>query len=152
MQAMFEKLFTQLYMAMSGAQYIHYAFGLLDRTNTFCPLQAVLDNEQIGQVKHCLREPKVDPSEIESTLKMVKKVMASSHRLFARHARKAMHSGEVSDPYRFETKGMQDRVIENALETMKALEAEPPAHLDPATVQRIFAEVPGLLPNLKAES
>jgi len=33
MQAQFEKLFTHLYMAMSGAHYIHYAFGLLDRTN-----------------------------------------------------------------------------------------------------------------------
>jgi trimethylamine--corrinoid protein Co-methyltransferase len=150
-QAMFEKLFTQLFMAMSGAQYIHYAFGLLDRTNTFCPLQAVLDNEQIGQVKHCLREPKVNPPEVESTLKMVKKVMASGHRLFTRHARKAMHSGEVSNPYRFETKGMQDRVIENAFESMKALEAQPPAHLDSETIQRIFAEVPGLLPCLKVE-
>ncbi len=148
-QAMFEKLFTQLFMAMSGAPYIHYAFGLLDRTNTFCPLQAVLDNEQIGKVKHCLREPKVNPSEIENSLKMVKKVMASSHRLFARHARKAMHSGDVSDPYRFETKDMQDRVIENALETMKALEAQPPSNLNPEAVERIFADVPGLLPSLK---
>jgi trimethylamine--corrinoid protein Co-methyltransferase len=151
-QAMFEKLFTHLFMAMSGAQYIHYAFGLLDRTNTFCPLQAVLDNEQIGKVKHCLREPKVNSSEIESTLKMVKKVMDSGHRLFTRHVRKAMRSGEVSDPYRFESKDMQDRVIENALESMKALEAEPPAHLNSETVERIFADVPGLLPSLKVES
>ena len=149
MQAMFEKLFTHLYMAMSGAQYIHYAFGLLDRTNTFCPLQAVLDNEQIGQVKHCLREPKVDPAEIESTLKMVKKVMASSHRLYARHARKAMHGGDISSPYRFESKAPQDQVIENALEHMGRLEAAAPDHLDPATVARIFEEIPGLLPSLK---
>ena len=56
-QATFEKLFTHLYMAMSGAQYIHYAFGLLDRTNSFCPVQAVIDDEQIGKVKHCLLEP-----------------------------------------------------------------------------------------------
>ena len=32
MQAVFEKMLTHTYMAMSGAQYIHYAFGLLDRT------------------------------------------------------------------------------------------------------------------------
>jgi len=149
MQAMFEKLFTHLYMAMSGAQYIHYAFGLLDRTNCFCPLQAVLDNEQIGKIKHCLRQPKINPTEIDNTLHMVKKVMASSHRLFARHARKAMHSGDVSDPYQFETKDMEDKVIENALEYMARLEAEPAPHLDSDVVERIYNKVPGLLPGLK---
>ena len=149
MQAMFEKLFTHFYMAMSGAQYIHYAFGLLDRTNCFCPLQAVLDNEQIGKIKHCLRQPKINPTEIDNTLHMVKKVMASSHRLFARHARKAMHSGDISDPYQFETKDMEDKVIENALEYMARLEAEPAPHLDSDVMERIYNKVPGLLPGLK---
>ena len=149
MQALFEKLFTHLYMATTGAQYIHYAFGLLDRTNTFCPLQAVLDNEQIGKIKHCLRAPKVNPPEIDDALVMVKKVMASTHRLYARHARKAMHSGDVSSPYQFETRGMEDKVIENALEYMNRLEAEPASHLDQATVDQIFKEVPGILPHLK---
>jgi trimethylamine--corrinoid protein Co-methyltransferase len=149
MQALFEKLLTHLYMAMTGAQYIHYALGLLDRTNTFCPLQAVLDNEQIGKVKHCLREPKVNREEIDAVLEMVKKVMASSHRLYARFARKAMHSGDVSSPYRFEAKGLEDKVIENALDYMARLEAEPAPHLDRATVERVFDEVPGILPSLK---
>jgi trimethylamine--corrinoid protein Co-methyltransferase len=149
MQATFEKLFTHLYMAMSGAQYIHYAFGLLDRTNSFCPVQAVLDNEQIGKIKHCLREPKVDPAIVEDMLRIVKKVMASPHRLFARHARKAMHAGDVSSPYRFEAKGLEDKALENALDYMSQLEREPAQHLDQATVDRIFDEIPGLLPGLK---
>jgi trimethylamine--corrinoid protein Co-methyltransferase len=149
MQAMFEKLFTHLYMAMSGAHYIHYAFGLLDRTNCFCPLQAVLDNEQIGKIKHCLRAPKVNSTEIDDTLKMVKKVMASSHQLFTRHARKAIHSGDVSDPYHFETREKEDKVIENALEYMDRLESEPAPYLDPDVVERIYHKVPGLLPSLK---
>lgn len=152
MQATFEKLFTHLYMAMSGAQYIHYALGLLDRTNSFCPLQAVLDNEQIGKIKHCLRGPKVNPSVVEEMLKMVKKVMASSHRLYARHARKAMHAGEVSSPYKFEAKGMEDKVLENALRYMSQLETEPAPHLDKTTVDRIFNEIPGLLPELRQAS
>jgi trimethylamine--corrinoid protein Co-methyltransferase len=149
MQALFEKLLTHLYMAMSGAQYIHYAFGLLDRTNTFCPVQAVLDNEQIGKIKHCLREPKVDQAEIDDMLRIVKKVMASSHRLYARFARKAMHRGDVSDPYRFEAKGLEDKVIENALDYMTKLETEPAVHLDRAIQEQIFKEVPGILPSLK---
>jgi trimethylamine--corrinoid protein Co-methyltransferase len=134
---------------MSGAHYIHYAFGLLDRTNCFCPLQAVLDNEQIGKIKHCLRAPKVNSTEIDDTLKMVKKVMASSHQLFTRHARKAIHSGDVSDPYHFETRDKEDKVIENALEYMDRLESEPAPYLDPDVVERIYHKVPGLLPSLK---
>jgi hypothetical protein len=75
--------------------------------------------------------------------------MASSHRLFARHARKAMHSGDVSNPYQFETKDMEDKVIENALEYMAILETEPAPHLDSDVVERIYKKVPGLLPGLK---
>ena len=149
MQALFEKLLTHLYMGMSGAQYVHYAFGLLDRTNTFCPLQAVLDDEQVGKVKHCLRAPKVNPDEMQDVLKMVKKVMASSHRLYARHARKAMHSGDISSPYRFEAKGMEDKVIENALAYMAELEARPADHIDAGVQEQIFKEIPGILPSLK---
>ncbi len=149
MQALFEKLFTHMFMAMTGAQYIHYAFGLLDRTNTFCPLQAVLDNEQIGKIKHTLRAPKVDADDIEGAWEMVKKVMASSHRLYTRHVRKALHRGEVSSPYQFETREMEDKVIQNAMDYMQRLEAEPASHLDQATVEQIFKEVPGILPHLK---
>lgn len=149
MQAAFEKLFTHFYMAMSGAQYIHYAFGPLDRTNSFCPVQAVLDNEQIGKIKHCLREPKVGPSVMEDMLKIVKKVMSSPHRLYARHVRKAMHAGDVSTPYGFEAKGMEDKVLENALDHMAKLEAAQAPHLNPSTVEQIFKETPGLLPGLR---
>jgi trimethylamine--corrinoid protein Co-methyltransferase len=151
-QATFEKLLTHLYMAMSGAQYIHYAFGLLDRTNSFCPLQAVLDNEHIGKIKHCLREPKVELGVIEDMLGTVKKVMGSPHRLYVRHVRKAVHAGDVSSPYRFEAKGLEDKVLENALDYMAKLEAAQAPYLNPGTREQIFKEVPGLLPGLRQGS
>jgi hypothetical protein len=44
---------------------------------------------------------------------------------------------------------MEDKVIENALAYMHRLEAEGAAHLDQATVEQIFQEVPGILPHLK---
>jgi len=149
MQATFEKLLTHLYMAMSGAQYIHYAFGLLDRTNSFCPLQAVLDNEHIGKIKQCLREPKVEPTVIEDMLGTVKKVMGSPHRLYVRYVRKAVHGGDVSSPYMFEAKGLEDKVLENALDYMAKLEAAQAPYLNPGTREQIFKEVPGLLPGLR---
>jgi trimethylamine--corrinoid protein Co-methyltransferase len=148
-QAMFEKLFTHLYMAMSGAQYIHYAFGLLDRTNTFCPVQAVIDNELIGQVKHCLRAPKVDAEETKAAVAMVNKVMGTSHRLFARHARKAIHAGDVSDPFAFGAKDQQDRVVELALAELVRIDSQPARNLPKAVVEEIFETVPGILPKLR---
>ena len=148
-QSVFEKLLTQLYMAMSGAQYIHYALGLLDRTNTFCPLAAVLDNEMLGKVKHCLKEPQMGPGDMEAAVKTVDKVMSSSSRLFARHARKAMHAGYVSDPFKFEAKGLEDRVLVKAHEELERLDALPAPHLDQETVSQIYEQVPGILPSLK---
>jgi hypothetical protein len=96
-----------------------------------------------------LREPKVNQAEIDDMLKIVKKVMASSHRLYARFARKAMHRGDISNPYRFETKDLEDKVIENALDYMEKLEAEPAENLDQATQDQIFKEIPGILPSLR---
>jgi trimethylamine--corrinoid protein Co-methyltransferase len=152
MQALYEKMLTHTYMAMTGAQYIHYAFGLLDRTNTFSPLQAVLDNEQVGKVKHGARQATIDEAKINDVLEMEQKVMASSHRLFTRHARKALHAGDVSEPYRFGSKEREDRVIENALAYLASLEAAPASHMDSKTVETIYQAVPGLLPALKQSS
>jgi trimethylamine--corrinoid protein Co-methyltransferase len=149
MQAAFEKLFTHLYIALSGAHYIHYAFGLLDRTNAFCPLQAVLDNEQVGKVKACLREPRMNSSDIADAVAMINTVMKSSYRLYARFARKPIQHGEVSTPYRFESKEFEDQVIEKAYDYMTMLEAEPGEQLEAQIQERIYREIPGLLPGLK---
>jgi trimethylamine--corrinoid protein Co-methyltransferase len=148
-QAMFEKMFTHRHMAMSGAQYIHYAFGPLDRTNTFCPVQAVIDNEVIGKAKHCLRAPKVDSEHAQAAVAMVSTVMATSHRLFSRHARKAIHAGDVSDPFGFETKDQQDRAVELALAELERIDSQPASHLPKTAVETIFETVPGILPKLR---
>jgi trimethylamine--corrinoid protein Co-methyltransferase len=149
MQATFEKLFSHLYMAASGAQYIHYAFGLLDRTNTFCPLQAVLDNEQIGLAKHCMRPAKIDKETAVEAVEMERKVMATNHKLFTRHTRKPVRAGLVSEPYRFESKDAEDRVIEKAYAHLCELESRPAKHLPAAIVEEIYGQVPGLLERLR---
>ena len=43
-QATAEKMLTLATVPQGGAQYVHYAFGLLERTNVFCPEQAVRIN------------------------------------------------------------------------------------------------------------
>jgi len=84
-QATVEKLLTYLTVPRSGAQYIHYAFGLLERTNVFCPEQAVMDDAHIGLVKRTLKDPDVTEAGREKVLAVVREVMASSHKTFMYH-------------------------------------------------------------------
>ncbi|MBN1273782.1 MAG: trimethylamine methyltransferase family protein [Candidatus Aminicenantes bacterium] len=146
MQATIEKVFSQLFVAAAGAQYIHYAFGLLDKTNIFSPLQAVLDDAQIGLVRGILRRPVFTDKDILETVEQVKKVMDSKTRLFARHIRKAMRKGLVSLSYPFETRELEDRVLINAFQKLKDILSGPDNRLDETLIEKIYREIPGLLP------
>lgn len=54
-QAGFEKLFSNLTVAMAGADYIHLAAGLIDSGNSISYEQYVIDNEIIGMIHRILR-------------------------------------------------------------------------------------------------
>ncbi len=84
-QATVEKTITLAGVPRGGAQYIHYAFGLLERTNVFSPDQAVLDDAHIGIVKHLLKEPDFDETSGETFLETLAEVMASDHKTFIYH-------------------------------------------------------------------
>ena len=84
-QATVEKLLTLISVPTSGAQYIHYAFGLLERTNMFCPEQAVMDDAHIGIVKHMLRDAPVSEDRRDEVTGMVREVMATDHRTYVYH-------------------------------------------------------------------
>ncbi len=84
-QATFEKMLTYMAIPRSGAQYIHYAFGLLERTNVFSPEQAVMDDAHIGIIKHFLKEPSVSDDGKENVLAMVREVMETDHRTYMYH-------------------------------------------------------------------
>ncbi len=84
-QATVEKLITLSSVPRAGAQYIHYAFGLLERTNVFCPEQAVMDNEHIGIVKHMLRETQICQDDYKAVLAQIREVMQTDHKTFMYH-------------------------------------------------------------------
>lgn len=84
-QATMEKMLTMMDVPKSGAQYVHYAFGLLERTNVFCPEQAVLDNAHIGMLKHVMTEPEVSESTREETLSTIREVMKTDHKTYMYH-------------------------------------------------------------------
>jgi len=84
-QATFEKLLTYLTVPHSGAQYVHYAFGLLERTNVFCPEQAVMDDAHIGIAKRVLRETNVDPQRRDEVVATIREVMQTDHKTYVYH-------------------------------------------------------------------
>ncbi len=146
LEAGVEKLLSHLAIAQAGAQYIHYAFGLLDRTSIFCPAQAVIDNANVGIVKQVVRQPRFDATDTEAAVKEVRKVLKSSSRLFARHIRKQRRRGVVSEPYPLESDGTSDAVIANAVTELERIRSTPGERLDDALVAKICQEIPGLLP------
>jgi trimethylamine--corrinoid protein Co-methyltransferase len=58
---------------------------LLERTNVFCPEQAILDDAHIAMVKPMLRAPEVDTGQREAVVALVREVMESSHKTFMYH-------------------------------------------------------------------
>jgi trimethylamine--corrinoid protein Co-methyltransferase len=148
-QAAVERLFSHVLVALAGAQYVHYAFGLLERTNIFCPVQAVLDDAHIDMVKRFLRQPEVSEASLADCLEQVRKVMTTSHKLYVRFVRRALRSGEITPPYPFEGKGQTDETLVLAKHRLDKLLSLPAAHLDQNILDSIFQEVPGLLPRLR---
>jgi trimethylamine--corrinoid protein Co-methyltransferase len=148
-QASVERLFSHILVTLAGPQYIHYAFGLLERTNTFCPVQAVLDDAHIGMVKRFVQQPIVTADRISECLEQIRRVMGTSHKLYVRFVRSALRSGEIAPPYPFESRDMVDRTLLQARERMEEVLSQPTCHIDGATIDRVFQQVPGLLTRLR---
>lgn len=149
MQATVEKVISYLYVAASGPQYLHYAFGLLERTATFSPLQAVMDDAYITMVKHLLRPP--EELDVIEALDQIRDVMSSKMRLYARYIRKSLRQGRIYPGYPFESKGMEDKTLELAKEQLDQLLTRPRKHIPKPERDRILEEVDGILPWLKEE-
>ncbi len=151
-QATVEKLFSHIVVAQSGAHYIHYAFGLLDKTATFCPVQAVVDDANIGLVKSLLRAPKMEETEFAASLEQIRQVMTTPQKLFVRYIRPQLRSGEVTLPYPFEGDKAKDEVLLLAHQRMQELLERPVEHISAGITESIFREVPGILPRLNIYS
>ncbi len=147
-QTSIERLFSDIVVTLSGPQYLHCAYGLLDCNSVFCLLQAVLDDAYFQMLKFFLRPPRISEQEIALTLKQIREVVTTPQKLYIRYIRPVMRSGEISAPYPFEGDGESDNVFALAYERMNELLAKPVQHIDPATTSKIFQEIPGLLPRL----
>jgi len=142
-QATAEKMQTLALVPRGGAQYVHYAFGLLERTNVFCPEQAVLDDAHVGLVKRTLADPDVPTEGGQGVLEMVREVMGTSHKTFMYHLPLPTRTPTyVAYPFEDSEGG----ALLAAHHRYHDILDRPRCSL-PAEVQRkILSEIPGILP------
>lgn len=149
-QSTVERLFSNILVTLSGPQYLHCAYGLLECNSSFSLLQAVIDDAHFGMIRHFLKEPRMDGNELGAVVGQIRGVMDSPQKLFIRHVRKILRSGLLSPPYPFEGVGHDDDVFFRAHERMEELLARPARHIEREKTERIFREIPGLLPRLNS--
>ncbi|MBN1693310.1 MAG: trimethylamine methyltransferase family protein [Dehalococcoidales bacterium] len=147
-QSSIERLFSNVLVTLSGPQFLHCAFGLLDCNSVFCLLQAVLDDAHFKMIKFFLKSPGINEQELETVKKQIRDVVATPQKMFINYIRSVMRTGEISPPYPFEGEGDSDDVFALASQRLQELRDKPVEHIDKATTARIFREIPGLLPRL----
>ncbi len=148
-QASVEKMYTYTAVPFAAPGLVHYAFGLLDKTQTFSPEQAVLDNHKIGMAKFLHRESGVTEEAVEKTKKTVEEVMHSPYRMYARYARGMLRRGEIFGGFPFEGDAEdQDQTLLKVKEHLNELEAREHQHLPEEVCKKIFESTPGLVERL----
>jgi trimethylamine--corrinoid protein Co-methyltransferase len=151
-QSSIERLFSNIVVTLSGPQFLHCAYGLLDCNSVFCLLQAVLDDAHFQMIKFFLTPPVIDAENLEQVLKQIREVITTPQKLFIQHIRSVLRKGGVSPAYPFEGDLANDNVFALAHDRMNELLAKPVEHIDSTTIETIFKEIPGLLPRLNTNT
>ncbi len=148
-QATLEKTLSHLFVTQSGPHLLHYAFGLLEETQTFSFEQALLDNRHIGMIKMMLDEPSMDEDRARYSLEVVRRVMDSPYRIFARYARKSIRSGELFMSYPFEAGESGDETFPQVANELARIEELPREKIPQKEREEIFHQIPGILNRLR---
>ena len=148
-QATAEKMLTLLAVPASGAQYVHYAFGLLERTNVFCPEQAVLDDAQIDLVKRTLRDAPVDDQRRQEVLSLVREVMESTHKTYMYHLPLPSRDPVYA---RYPLEDDEAGALAAAHRQYREILGRPRNRMPAEVRDEIIANVPGILPATLAQS
>ncbi|MEJ2738255.1 MAG: trimethylamine methyltransferase family protein [Dehalococcoidia bacterium] len=151
-QSTVERLFSDILVTLSGPQYLHCAYGLLDGNSTYSMLQTVLDDAHFQMLKFFLKPLQIEGEDIAGILKQIKDTVATDQKLYISSIRPMLRSGKLSMPYPFESEGERDSVMELAYGKMQELLSEPVKYIDKETTEKIFKNVPGILPRLNPYS
>lgn len=145
-QATAEKMLTLAQVPLGGPQYCHYAFGLLERTNTFSPEQAVLDDAHIGMVKYLMRDTTIHPDRQAEVLDLIRQVMGESQKMYVYH----LPLPTREDVYvRYPLEHEADALVAAYHEYHRILDL-PAKRLPDDVREQIKQRVPGLLPQALA--
>ncbi len=137
-----EKLMTLLTVPKSGAQYIHYAFGLLERTNVFCPEQAIMDDAHIGIVKRILKSAPVCEGRRDEVVSMIREVMQTDHKTYIYN----LPMPTMEDVYVRYPLEDEHGTIHAAHKRRKELMARERKQLNDSIKAELKKQIPGILP------
>lgn len=148
LQSAVERLFSSLLVALSGPQYLHCAFGLLDGNSTFSPLQAVIDDAHFKMLKRFLQPAEINTRNLQEIHSKIAATVETSQKLFINDIRPMMRKGKLSMPYPFEDRKGSCSVESVAGRELEKLASRPGVHLTDEVIGEIFNRVPGILPRL----
>jgi trimethylamine--corrinoid protein Co-methyltransferase len=141
-QATVEKLLTYFTVPRSGAQYIHYAFGLLERTNVFCPEQAVMDDAHIGLAKRTMASPAVSEAGRQKVLDTIREIMQTDHKTYIYH----LPIPTQEDVYlRYPLESDEGGALKAAQQRYHEILDQPRNQMPSELQDRIRQEIPGVL-------
>lgn len=148
-QAGVEKHFSCLTVAMTGADFIHLAAGMIDSANSITYEQYVIDNEIIGMTHRILRGIRVDSSTLG--VEVIEKVGPGGNFITEDHTvdhmMKELYYPRIAVRCNFdvwEEKGRPSMMSRSHEIAQQILDENRDGLLDPAQVARIKEELPGI--------
>jgi len=148
-QSGYESALTNLLCALSGANFIHDAAGLMEFAMTVCYEKYVIDNEILGMVMRAVEGIKVNEDTLAFDL--IKQVGPGGNFIAAKHTRRFMrnehYQPSLSDRHsreEWETKGRKS-TWERASEQVKEIIAAHKHSLPAEVRSRVLAEIKGIV-------
>jgi trimethylamine--corrinoid protein Co-methyltransferase len=148
-QSGYESAMSSLLCALSGANFIHDAAGMMDFALTACYEKFVIDNEILGMVMRAVSGIKVNDSTLAFDL--IKEVGPGGNFVAARHTRNFMRRehyrptlSDQNSREEWEAKGGK-AIWQKAAKRVRRLMAEPQYHLPAETRQQIVSEIEGII-------
>ena len=148
-QSGYESALTGMLCALSGANFIHDAAGLMEFAMTACYEKYVIDNEILGMVMRAVDGIKVDDDTL--AVDLIKQVGPGGNFVAARHTRQFMRS-EHYQPSLSDRNSQEEWLArggkatwERASEIVKELLAKPKHSLPAPIRQQVLSQIKGII-------
>jgi trimethylamine--corrinoid protein Co-methyltransferase len=148
-QSGYESAMSSLLCALSGANFIHDAAGMMEFAMTVCYEKFVIDNEILGMVMRAVSGIKVNDSTLAFDL--IKEVGPGGNFVAARHTRNFMRRehyrptlSDQNSREEWEAKGGR-AIWQKATKRVRRLIAEPKYRLPNEAREQILADIEGII-------